>query len=184
MRELDKRIATLRLRLAEIESRQEQLRDLQRQFKSQLDRIVEFTVKENGDLDTALSMSDEVEARLAQTERSLKILSSIKARGQEELEALQLTRSVDAAKAELAELEERHRQLENELSSFGVATAAMARTSAAKDEKRVQLEAQRDQLEGEMKRLRRVIDEASDAAARAVSSKTRKSRPDKDKDEA
>ncbi|HEX2924022.1 MAG TPA: hypothetical protein VHS28_08360, partial [Chloroflexota bacterium] len=103
MRELDRRIAALRLRLAEINSRHEQLQTLQKQFRDQISSIVDFAALENRDLSSVLSMAEEVDTRLRQTEQTLRLLEAIRARGEEELETLLLTRTVDNTKAELAE---------------------------------------------------------------------------------
>ncbi len=115
MREIDRRIASLRLRLAEVSAREDQLKALQRQFKGQLEKVTEYAVYDRGDLDAALAAAEEVEARLRQTESTLRHLGIIRARGQEELDALLLTRSIEVAKTDLAELEERLREMEAEL---------------------------------------------------------------------
>ncbi len=168
MRELDRRIATLRLRLAEISSREEQLRGLQRQFRGQLERITDFAVYQNGDLGSALSMAEEVDTRLAQTERTLHHLNAIRARVREELDALLLTRGVDAARSELAKLESQRQALEEELAALDQGTP-LPLTAQTGGERRAELESQLAQIDAEMARLRRTISEASDAAARAVS---------------
>ncbi len=164
MRELDRRIATLRLRLAEIGAREEQTRALKRQFKAQLDKLMDFAIYDRGDLDSALSMATEVDSRLAAADRTLAHLETIKARGKAELEALLLTGSVEAAKANVAELETRLRQVEEDI----------RRAVAGDDTSLSQMQAQRDALTTEVRRLRNIISEASEEAARTVAERARR----------
>ncbi len=177
MHELDKRIANLRLRLAEIRSRQEQLTAMQRQFRAQLDRVLDFAVYERGDLDSAISMASEVDVRLAETERTMRHLATIRARCQEELDALLLTSSIETAKAELAELETRLRNLEAEIEELQKVPAIEGEgqlpAEGGKETRGAQLQIERDHLEEEIKQLRRTISQASDQAARAVSERRR-----------
>lgn len=174
MKELDRRIATLRLRLAEVSSRQEQLRILRRQFRTQLERLTDFAVLERGDLDSAISMADDVDQRLAQTERSLRYLDSVRTRGQEELDALLLTRSIEAAKAELTELESRLDQVTGELRSASARVPASGQDlGTAGTPATESLLGEQAKLEAEVTRLRRVISNASEQAARAVSERAR-----------
>ena len=170
MRELDRRIAILRLRLAEINAREEQVRATQRQFRGQIDRLMDFAIYDHGDLDSALSMAGEVDSRLTQTELTLRHLETIRGRGQEELKALLLTRSVEQAKAGVAELESQLRDLDAEIGSLqlseGEPGTEELRVSASKLE---DLRARHDQIDAEIHRLRQTISAASDEAARAVS---------------
>jgi len=174
MRELDRRIATLRLRLAEIRSRQEQLNATVKQYRLQLERIAEFAVYENADLDSALSMAEEVDSRLAQTEGALHHLDAIRTRAQEELDALLLTKGIDAARSELSQLESCRHALDEEMAALDRADLAI--DAASLQERRAELESLRAQIDSEMVRLRRTISEASDAAARAVSAHSRGSK--------
>jgi hypothetical protein len=151
MQQLDRRIATLRLRLAEIRSQEDKMRALQRQFSAQVDKVVEFAIRENSDLEGALNMLGEVDARQDQAERALRHLAAIRARAQEELDALVLTRSIEIAKAELAALEEERRHLE------------------------VQGNHERlPDLDADIRRLRQKISDASEEAARTVSARLRR----------
>ena len=172
MRQLDKRIVTLRLRLAEISSREEQLKALRRQFKAQVEKVAEFALYENGDLDAALSMADEVDTRRVQTEGTLRNLDAIKARCKEELQALLLTKSIETAKTELTELETRRRELDAEIERLREEEPAQPEPEGG-EPRTVVLERQRAEIEAEIRRLRAVIDEASDQAGRAVSSRSR-----------
>ncbi len=174
MRELDKRIATLRFRLAEIRAREDQAKLQQRQFKNQQERITDFAIYENGDLEATLSMAEEVDSRLAQVERTLRYLAAIRTKGQEELDALLLTRSIEEAKAALTTLQAKHRQLGEELAQLDRA----AETGSIQVERREELQAQRTEAEAGMKRLRESIGEASEAAARAVAAHLSSTKPD------
>jgi chromosome segregation ATPase len=169
MRELDRRIATLRLRLAEVAAREDQVSALLRQFRSQLERLMDFAVYDRGDLDSALSMAEEVDARMIQAERSLGHLRRIRARGQEELNALLITSSIEAAKADVAELETQVRQVDAELGRLQQSADDPEILRGERSEVRLaQLQAQHLRLEEEIRRLRHVISEASDEAARTV----------------
>ena len=176
MKQLDNRISMLRLRLAEVKAREEQLAALHRQFGAQMNRIVDFAVYERSDLDAALSMIDDVETRQRQTDRMMHHLEAIKGRIQEELNALILTRDVESAKVALAEMEERSQQLEAEIQeaegedSKGIPGPGH---SEGKQTRRSRLEGQRAEAEAEVRRLRQVISDASEEAARAVASTRR-----------
>jgi predicted nucleic acid-binding Zn-ribbon protein len=173
MRELDRRIAILRLRLAEVSARQEQIKALQRQYKSQLDRLVDFAIYERSDLDSALSMAGEIDTRLADAERTLHHLESIKARGKRELDALLLTGSIEAAKADVAELETQLHQLDDEMGRLRQATpGAISPAEPRVDDRLDSLRAQHEKIETEIRRLRQTISEASDEAARTVAERT------------
>ncbi len=169
MRELDRRIATLRLRLAEISAREDQIRSVQRQFRSQLDKLMDFAIYDRGDLGSALSMAEEVDGRLAQAERTLRHLETIKARGKEELDALLLTGSIEAAKADVAELESQIRDLDAEIGRLQqYPSGDVEGTPGEGVGKLTELRARHDGLDAEIRRLRQAISEASDEAARAV----------------
>lgn len=169
MRELDRRIATLRQRLAEVAAREDQVWALQRQFRSQMERLMDFAVYDRGDLNSALSMAEEVDTRLLQAERTLVHLRKIRARGQEELNALLITSSIEAAKADVAELETQIQQLDVEIGRLQQTAADAEILPQERSEDRLaQLRAQHDRLEVEIRRLRQAISEASDEAARTV----------------
>jgi cell division protein FtsB len=183
MRELDRRIASLRLRLAEISAREEQLKALRQQFRVQLDKVMEFAVYGRGDLNAALSAAEEVDTRLIETERTLRHLVAIRSKGKEELDTLLLTRSIEAAKADLVELETRRQEVEEELRGLQLAEVPGAPTAIHLQEagapptphlaKRAELEAQHAHLESEIRRLHQTISDASDEAARNLSARTR-----------
>jgi DNA repair exonuclease SbcCD ATPase subunit len=173
MQQLDKRIVTLRLRLAEIRAREDQQKALRHQFRGQMEKVVDFAARENSDLDAALSMLDEIDTRYDQVERTLHHLQAIKAKAQEELDALVLTRSIEAAKQELAGLEEEKQRLEAEIHQMG--SAALHSVPIARGERLTesQLRERLSDVETEIRYLRQKISDASEEAARTVSSRLR-----------
>jgi DNA repair exonuclease SbcCD ATPase subunit len=173
MQQLDKRIVTLRLRLAEIRAREDQQKALRHQFRGQMEKVVDFAARENSDLDAALSMLDEIDTRYDQVERTLRHLQAIKAKAQEELDALVLTRSIEAAKQELAGLEEEKQRLEAEIHQMG--SAALHSVPIARGERLTesQLRERLSDVETEIRYLRQKISDASEEAARTVSSRLR-----------
>ncbi len=177
MRELDRRIAMLRLRLAEVNAREEQIRALQRQFRSQMDRLMDFAIYEHADLGSSLAMAAEVEGRLAEANRTLAHLERIKARGQEELDALLLTSSIETAKADIAELETQLKQLDAEIDRVGAHGSGAIGVGGEDPGRLADLRARHDRMNAEIKRLRQAISEASDEAARAVAERATRTGP-------
>lgn len=144
MQTLDVMIARLRLMLADIAAKESQLESLCRQYREQRRKVAGFTLYSETTLETSLSLMDDVAGRLRDTEQTLQHLGMIKEKAQTELESLQLTRGVEQAKAELAELERR-------------STDAEARSGTPPLE-----------IESEIRRLRNLINEASERAARTI----------------
>ncbi len=149
MPEMERRIALLRLLLADITDRERQARATQEQLRGQLTRIVDFTVRQNAGVSHALSAMEEVEERLAQQETRLRHLALLRARSQGELQALVVTRGVADARARLTELEQRRAQL----------VAADQPEGPA---------AELAQIDAEIAELQALIQQASDQAARSL----------------
>jgi hypothetical protein len=149
MQEMDRRIALLRLLLADVTAREGQAREAQDQLRGQLTRIVDFTVRQNAGVGHALSAMGEVEERLAQQEAMLRHLALLRARAQGELQALLVTRGVADARARLAELETRR-----------AALLASVETTAHHGEM-AEIDAEIVELQGQ-------IQQASEAAARSL----------------
>ncbi|GEM_PF-4717639 len=110
MRKLDETIAQLKLALAAIETKEQTLLQAERQASGQYKRIVNFTLYEGGDLERALAMMDEVGQRTQYASAALEHLRMIKQRAQEDLRAMQLTKTIEDAKAELSELQAKQAQ--------------------------------------------------------------------------
>ncbi len=100
-------MATLRLTLAQIAAKEEQLDALIRQFRTQLNRIPRQVIYGRNPLDASLSAMAEVEERLHHAQAMRHHLQAIKQRAQEELEALELLQKVEEAKDALEKLKER-----------------------------------------------------------------------------
>jgi len=157
MQELDRRIASLKLRLAEIEACEQSFRALRHQYRQQLRRAVDIAIWAEHPLDVALAAADEVRGRLDAAERSLDHLRRIRARAEDELRTLRLTRSVDDAKRQLADLQRRRREL---VAAVDGPTGTPDLPSDAAGTVR--------QIDAEIDRLHRLIEEASEEAARHI----------------
>ena len=132
MQELDKRIGLLRLLLADVDAREQQRAALSKQYRLQLQHIVEVTVVQTGDLGAAVAAMQEVEERLAEVERTGRHLGLVRARAATELEALLLTRRVAEAQAQLAELETRQHDVNAQLARLRPAQAVAAGAEGAR----------------------------------------------------
>jgi len=150
MQEMDRRLALLRLLLADITDRERQAEAVIAQLRSQLTRIVEFTVQYNGGVANALAGMAEVEERLAAQEVALRHLGLLRQRARGELDALIVTRAVDDARKRLAELE-----------AARVSVAARGEPAAG----------ELAEIDAEIAELRATIEAASDAAARALAAR-------------
>ena len=104
MPEMSQATAGLRLLLAEIASREEQLNTVVSQFRTQLARLPRQAIYGRTPLDLALSAMGEIEERLDHAEATRRRIEAIKRHAQEELKALELTRQVEEAKQSLQEL--------------------------------------------------------------------------------
>ena len=144
MQTLDVMIARLRLMLADIAAKEAQLEGLCRQYREQRRKVVGYTLYSETSLDSSLNLMDDVADRLRDTEQTLHHLAMIKEKAQSELESLQLTKGVEQAKVQLAELERR---------------SADAEAAAG---------APPIEIESEIRRLRSLINEASERAARSI----------------
>lgn len=184
MQEMDRRIALLRLLLADITRRERETSEAITQLRKQLTRVVDFTVQYNGSVMGALSSLAEVEERLTQQESTLRHLRMLRERASSELHALLVTRGVADARTRLAELEMQRREL---VDTGGVITTLgepldtggdrMRRLTAANAEQGIarggpQEAREREQriaeIDAEVAELQAQIQAASEAAARAL----------------
>ncbi len=94
----------MRLFLAEIHSREEQLDSMIRQFRTQLNRLPRQAMYGRTTLDMVLSSMAEIQERLNYTQVTRQHLLAIKQRATDELSALELTRKVEEAKEALKDL--------------------------------------------------------------------------------
>src|SRR5690349_12931846 len=167
MQELDKRIGLLRLLLADVDAREQQRAALSKQYRVQLQHIVEVTVVQTGDLGAALAAMQEVEERLSEVERLGRHLALVRTRAATELEALLLTRRVAEAQAQLAELSARQEALSAQLAQLrptGVTAGAEAASGSGLDPaespasaEETALHALNEEVQSEIARLHRLI---------------------------
>ena len=107
--QLQNLMAALRLRLAEIQNKEEQLDAMIAQFRTQVRRLPRQAVYGQVSLDASLAALGEIEERLADAVASRKRVLAIKKTAVEELEALQLVKQLDEARRSLQELTQRAR---------------------------------------------------------------------------
>jgi hypothetical protein len=144
MQTLDVMIARLRLMLADISAKEATLESQRQQYREQRNKVVGYSLYSETTLETSLKMMGDIAERLRDTEQTLDHLATIRRKAETELESLQLTKGVEQAKAELAELQRRKAN----------ANSADTPTPA--------------ELGEEIQRLQNLINEASDRAARTI----------------
>ena len=148
VQKIDVTIARLRLLLADAEAKEQQYTGVRQQFRDQLRRAVEYSIYGDNSLDGTLGLMAEIQQRIADAEGTLRDLGLVRSRAERELESLQLTKRIEAAKAELQHLVTRQRELE-------------AAGTLGADGEGAELTAQ-------IRRLRQQINEASEQAARTL----------------
>ena len=102
--QLEKAMANLRIGLAEMQNKEEQLDAQISQFKQQLRRVPRQAMYGQASLDASLAAMGEIEERLADAEAVRRRLLQIKAAATRELEALVVLKQVDEAKTKLSQL--------------------------------------------------------------------------------
>lgn len=107
MSQLDQAMATLRIGLAEIQNKEQQLESMINQFRAQVRRLPRQVIYGKTTLEVSLSAFAEIEERLADALATRRRLLAIKKSAQEELEALLLIKRVDEARQSLANLRQR-----------------------------------------------------------------------------
>jgi chromosome segregation ATPase len=172
MHEIDKRIGLLRLLLADVDGRIQQQQEISGQYRVQIARIVDALVRHAGDVGQALAAMAEVEERLAQIETTGRHLTQVRQRAARELEALLLTKRVAEAQAQLEELEGRRQELATQLAALHGEPAAPAAAPPDTPDlaEAAALRVLNEQVSSEIDRLHRLISEASQRAARSISS--------------
>ena len=105
--QLEQAMATLRLGLAEMRAKEDQLDALISQFQTQLRRLPRQVVYGQTSLELSLTAMGEIEERLGDTSANRRRLLAIKDTATQELEALQLLKRVDEARSKLACLKNR-----------------------------------------------------------------------------
>lgn len=156
MNQVDAAIARLRLFLAEIDGREKDLRTLRRQFRDQMERVITYALYREPSVEQTLTMMADVDHRGQTVEQTLQHLGRLRARAEAELESLQLTKGIEAAKIELAELEARKAEIQAAGSDIQVASLEATQPPAL------------DELTAEIRRLQARINEASEQAVRIL----------------
>jgi hypothetical protein len=146
VQKLDVTIAKLRLLLADVMAKEQQLQAMRLQFRDQLRKSIDYSVYGDGSLEGTLGLMGEIQQRIATTEGALRDLGLVRARAERELESLQLTKRIEEAKTELADLIARQAELAQE-GTLGEAG---------------------QELGGQIERLRQQINEASEQAAKTL----------------
>ena len=100
-------MATLRVGIAEMRAREEQLDAQINQFQTQLRRLPRQVVYGQTSLELSLTAMGEIEERLEEAVASRRRLLAIKKTATQELEALQLLQRVDEARSKLASLKKK-----------------------------------------------------------------------------
>lgn len=104
--QLEQAMATLRLGLAEMRNKEDQLDQLVNQFQTQLRRLPRQVVYGQASLELSLAAMGEIEERLDDAVANRRRLLAIKDTATQELEALQLLKRVDEARSKLASLKQ------------------------------------------------------------------------------
>ena len=151
LKKIDLSIARLRLLLADITAREASLNEQRRTCREQQHKLVTFSLYGDSSLDTVLTMLEDVRERLAAIEAKAESLSAIRTRAENELESLQLTKGIEEAKVVLRQLQARQ-------------LAPMDGPDALTPE----------EIQAEITRLRSMINEASERAARNIERSVRK----------
>ena len=102
--QLEQAMATLRLSLAEMRNKEDQMDALVNQSQTQLRRLTRQAVYGQMSLEMSLTAMGEIEERLDDAVANRRRLLAIKDTAAQELEALQLLKRVDEARSKLAEL--------------------------------------------------------------------------------
>ena len=102
--QMQQAISRLRLLLASVRAKDDELEALARQFQRQLARAPRYAVQGGNPLEITLNLMGEIQERLDNVERQRKHLASIRSQAEAELQALNITERIAQAKSELSEL--------------------------------------------------------------------------------
>ena len=104
MTQMNRAMAALKLSLAEMRARDDQLKALIRQFETQLKRIPRQAMYGRASLNLALGSMAEIEERLLHSRTQRRHLVTIMEQARLELEALVLVQRIESARKQLAQL--------------------------------------------------------------------------------
>ena len=150
VQKIDVTIAKLRLLLADVGAKERQYTAVRQQFRDQLRRAVDYSIYGDASLDGTLSLMGEIQQRIVDAEATLRNLELVRTRAERELESLQITKRIEAAKADLAKLIAQQAELDRESPPTGASDGL------------------RQELAEQIRELRRQINEASEQAARTI----------------
>jgi chromosome segregation ATPase len=173
MPELEKRIGLLRILLVDIASKQEQLAEMERQYRMQLTRVVDFVVYREGDVSNALSLMSEIQQKLDEVLQTRVHLETLESKSQTELEVLVLTKRVAEARSQLALLQERQQELSTRLAHLSGASENEEEMTSEPAAEVEEIRAIYVEVEGEIARLHSLITDASERAAKTVQPKAK-----------
>jgi hypothetical protein len=145
LKKLDVTIARLRLLVAELTAREAMQEEQRRTCREQHNKLVTFSLYGDSSLDSVLAMLADVHERLAHVEATARSLAAIRKRAENELESLQLTKGIEEAKVLLHELQAKQ----------AAPIDAADPLSPA-------------EIQAEIARLRALINEASERAAKTI----------------
>lgn len=103
MPQMQQAISRLRLLLASVRRKEDELDVLVRQFQRQLERAPRYAVHGGNPLEVTLNLMGEIQERLDVAERQKEHLAAIRRQAEAELEALNITERVSKAKEELSQ---------------------------------------------------------------------------------
>ena len=104
MPQMQQAISRLRLMLASVRAKEDELDVLARQFRRQLERARRYAIHGGNPLEVTLNLMGEIQERLDAVERQREHLAAIRRQAEAELEALNITERVSKAKEELSQL--------------------------------------------------------------------------------
>jgi hypothetical protein len=157
VQKLDITIAKLRLLLADVMAKEQQLALVRQQFRDQLRKAIDYSIYGDGSLDGTLGLMGEIQQRIAAADSDLRDLGLVRARAERELESLQLTKRIEAAKTELNDLLERQAELGRDAAPSGATPTPAPQAGPVGRE-----------LDQQIQRLRQQINEASEQAAKTL----------------
>ncbi len=113
MPQMQQAISRLRLLLASVRAKQDELDAQARQFRRQLERAPRYAIQGGNPLEVTLNLMGEIQERLDSVESQRKHLAAIRRQAETELEALNITERVSRAKEELSGLRDMRREGEH-----------------------------------------------------------------------
>ena len=111
--QLQQAMANIRISLAEMQNKEQQLDSMISQFRTQLRRLPRQIIYGQLSLDVSISSMGEIEERLMDTIATKERLLKIKKAATDELAALESVKQVDEAKKSLASLKQQYTDSDN-----------------------------------------------------------------------